>query len=755
MQSGQQGGSAAIAGTTFGLAGRLRLSLGDPRALFWAALEREIADRRPFLWLPAAAGAGVILYLSADREPVLYLPVLALVVFAGLAWLAREKRGALALFVALAAVSAGFVSAAWKSARVAAPVLDRIRVTNVSGFIEQMDYRRQGARFVMRLASAEGLSPGEMPRRIRLTDRYRPAVEAGTFVKLKARLLPPARAALPGGYDFARDAYFTELGAVGNVLGKIEVMNPPAPPGVGLTFYAVIDRMRNALAQRVYTLLGSERGAIAAAMVTGKRDYLDEATKDVIREAGIFHIITISGVQMTLVAAIFFIGLRRLLACSRTLALNYPIKKWAAAAAMLGAIFYDIATGSRVGTERALIMTCVMLSAVIFDRPSLTMRNLAIAALIVIAIEPEAILGASFQLSFAAVAALVAVYEARIASFAADRERIFVKANASWRQRLRDFSAEHLRHGPGALLFATFCATAATASFMAYDFHELSPYVLIGNPLTLAIIEFFAIPGALIGAVLYPLGLDALVWQYVGLGIGLILWAARLIASAPGATVHLKTFAPYALIFLSLAVLSAVIWRTALLRATAIPLAMIGLWGAARGPDYDIAIAATGESAAVRTAEGQLVVLGARPSAFLSEQWLRADADPRAPKAAQSGAQCDSLGCSTQLPDGRTVALLRTRDALVEDCARAALVIAPFPVPSGCGAATIIDRRRLDTTGAVTLKIAGDQFDMRAARSIGENRPWSRAPRAIGRARPVKPADENSEDVTRAIDRLD
>jgi competence protein ComEC len=755
---GQQGGSAAIAGTTFGLAGRLRLSLGDARALFRDAIEREITERRPFLWLPAAAGAGVILYLSADREPVLWLPALALLVFATLAWLARAKRGAFALFVALAAVSAGFVSAGWKSARVAAPVLDRIRVTTVSGFIEQMDYRRQGARFVMRLTSAEGLSPEQMPRRIRLTDRYRPPAEAGAYVKLKARLLPPARAALPGGYDFARDAYFAELGAVGNVLGKIDMLTPPAAPGAGLRFYAAIDRMRNALAERVHTLLGGERGAIAAAMVTGKRDYLDEATKDVIREAGIFHIITISGVQMTLVAAIFFVGLRRLLACSRTLALNYPIKKWAAAAAMLGAIFYDIATGSRVGTERALIMTCVMLSAVIFDRPSLTMRNLAIAALIVIAIEPEAILGASFQLSFAAVAALVAVYEARIAAYAADRDRIFVHPQRSWRQRLRDFYVEHLRHGPGALIFATFCATAATASFMAYDFHELSPYVLIGNPLTLAIIEFFAIPGALIGAVLYPLGLDAFVWQYVGLGIGLILWAARLIGSAPGATVHLKTFAPYALIFLSLAVLSAVIWRTALLRATAIPLAIIGLWGAARGPDYDIAIAATGESAAVRTADRQLTVLGNRPSAFLSEQWLRADADPRAPKAAQGSALCDASGCTAQLPDGRRVSLLRTRDALIADCARASLLIAAFPVPTGCGASTIIDRRRLDATGAMTLKIAGEQFEMRSARAIGENRPWSRAPRGFARARANASAerrDDTSAEDMHPFDRFD
>jgi competence protein ComEC len=133
--------------------------------------------------------------------------------FRSLAWLAREKRGAFALFVTLAAISAGFISAGWKSARVAAPVLDRIRVTTVTGFVELMDYRRQGARFVMRLASAEGLSPEQMPRRIRLTDRYRPPVEAGAFVKLKARLLPPARAALPGGYDFARDAYFSPSSA--------------------------------------------------------------------------------------------------------------------------------------------------------------------------------------------------------------------------------------------------------------------------------------------------------------------------------------------------------------------------------------------------------------------------------------------------------------------------------------------------------------------------------------------------------------
>jgi predicted membrane metal-binding protein len=139
-------------------------------------------------------------------------------------------------------------------------------------------------------------------------------------------------------------------------------------------------RPRNALARRIDTIVGGDAGAIAAAMVTGKRDLLSNEAKETIREAGIFHIITISGIQMTLVAAIFFVGVRRLLALSQTLALSYPIKKWAALFAIAGAIFYDIATGSRVGTERALFMTLIMLTSVLLDRQALTMRNLAIAA---------------------------------------------------------------------------------------------------------------------------------------------------------------------------------------------------------------------------------------------------------------------------------------------------------------------------------------------------------------------------------------
>lgn len=496
-----------------------------------------------------------------------------------------------------------------------------------------------------------------------------------------------------------------------------------------LRFFAGVDRLRNALAARVYKVIGGDAGAIAAAMVTGKRDFLSENAKDLIRRAGIFHIVTISGMQMTLVAGLFFVGLRRLLAASQTLALNYPIKKWAAALAMVGALLYDIGTGSRVGTERALVMTLIMLAAVLVDRPSLSMRNLALAVFFVVAFEPEAILGASFQLSFAAVGALIAVYESRGAYLAQSRTRSQPARPQSRLAEWREAALDRLLHGPGALLVATLCATSATASFMAYDFHELSPYVLIGNPLTLAVIEFFAVPCALLGAALYPFGLDGFVWRWLEMGIDLIVWLAGLIAAAPGASLHVKAFAPWALLFLALAVLSAVLWRTWTLRATAIPLALVGLLGAGGGVGFDMIVPATGDAAAIRLPSGELTLLGRKPGAFAAEQWLRADADARAPSDARSAAACDESGCVGRLADGRAVSLVLARGAFLEDCARAAIVVTPLRAPNGCAAPIVIDREKLAETGAISLRLLKDgAVAWTTARGIDEDRPWSRRP---------------------------
>lgn len=731
-----------------------RLRLRGVAEALRASLEQERALRRPFLWLVVAAGGGALIYFSAEREPSLALCASGFAAFALLATFTRGHRRAHALFLTLAFVAGGFASGAWRSARVAAPIISRIGIGELTGFVEELDLRRAGARFILRVASAEGYSDGVAPARVRLTTRGEPNFSAGDFIAFKARLMPPARAALPGGYDFARDAFFARIGGVGNPLGRIETMSPPEPAPVSLRFFAGVDRLRNALAMRVYRIIEGDAGAIAAAMVTGKRDLLSDDAKSLIRRAGIFHIITISGVQMTLVAGIFFVGFRRLLAMSQTLALNYPIKKWAAALAMIGAILYDIGTGSRVGTQRALVMTLIMLAAVLFDRPSLSMRNLALAALVIIVFEPEALLGASFQLSFAAVAALIAVYEWRGEYLA--KRRIDDRAPQTWWGALRESVVERLLHGPGAAIFATLCATSATASFMANDFHELSPYVLIGNPLTLAIIEFFAVPCALVGAALYLLGLDGFIWRYLKMGIDLVTYLAGLIASAPGASLPVKAFAPWAIVFLTLAVLSLVLWRTFAWRALAIPLAFIGLLGVRSGAPFDLAVPATGESAALRLPSGQLAVMGQRPSAFAAEQWLRADGDARLFSQAKNGVACDAAGCVAKAVNGGFVALVTERGAFLEDCARAAVIITRLYAPQGCAAAIVIDRRKLSETGAVALTFKPDGVEWTTARAVDEDRPWSPAPRARRKSdfKPLSDAERSEEDA-RAMEPLE
>ncbi len=215
-----------------GFAGKFAVKLAPLWGVFGRAFETEVALRRPFLWLPVAAGTGVVLYLYADREPSLWLIAPAAVSLGALAYLARAKRLAFYFLCGFCTLFAGELSAALRTARVAAPVLDKIRIVALQGFIEEMDFRRNGARFLLRVHSAEGLAPDETPFRVRLTMRRTPPFEAGTYVSLKARLLPPARAKLPGGYDFARDAWFARLGAVGNVLGRIEVVAAPKSPGL-------------------------------------------------------------------------------------------------------------------------------------------------------------------------------------------------------------------------------------------------------------------------------------------------------------------------------------------------------------------------------------------------------------------------------------------------------------------------------------------------------------------------------------------
>jgi competence protein ComEC len=439
------------------------------------------------------------------------------------------------------------------------------------------------------------------------------------------------------------------------------------------------------------------------------------------------HDVSISGLHMVLAAGTFFWLARALLALSPHAVLLWPVKKIAAVIAMAGATAYCVFSGSEVATERSLVMTLVMLGAILADRPALSLRNLAVAALVVLAREPESLLGPSFQMSFGAVAALIAVSHAL-------RGHLAAEPPAGWIDR----ALQGARRGIIGLVAMTLVANLATAPFAAYHFQVLNPLGLVGNALALPLVSLVVMPAAVIGTLAYPFGLDRWVWTAMGWAVEAVLAVSRWVEGFAGSTVPVAAFGTGALVLMSAALLLAVLPASALRWLAVLP-AGAGAALAMTPERFDLFIDREGAGAAIRGADGRLVLVG-RPSAFVTEQWLRADGDPRRADdpSLREGAPCDRLGCVVTLADGRAVALVLEARAFPEDCRRAAAIVTRLVAPPGCGASLVLDRPRLQASGATAVRFpAGGAPALRTARTVGEPRPWARS---IPAAPPVRPA---------------
>ncbi|MDP4002853.1 ComEC/Rec2 family competence protein [Methylobacterium sp. NEAU K] len=706
---------ARLAGGALALVGRRAAVLPALRDRVAGGLAREVEQRRLFPWLAVAFGTGILVYFAAaDGTPFLAAPLvgaglaLATVPFLG------ARPAALALALAVAAGFLGFAAATWRVSQVAAPILARTTIGPLTGMIEALDEREVGARLVIRVESFAGLAPAVRPLRVRVSFRKAPPLRPGDFVAATARLLPPPEAARPGGYDFARDAYFQGIGAVGSLVGAVSVQAPPAPPPLQLRLAAMLDDARNALTRRIAQAEGGQAGAVAAALVTGKRGLIGPATNDALRAAGIYHVVSISGLHMVLAAGVVFWLVRALLALVPYCALFWPIKKIAAGFAMMGVTAYCAFSGWDIAAERSLIMTLIMLGAILVDRPALSMRNLALAALIALAREPEGLLGPSFQMSFGAVAGLIAC--ARLID-----GHLFVRPGAGRLERLLGTGLSAVTGTLG----TTLVAQVATAPFATYHFQTIQPFGLIGNALTLPLVSLVVMPSAVIGILAYPFALDRPVWWLMGQAVGGMLAISRWIAGFDRATLVMPAFGTGALTLLAMGLLLATL-PASRLRWLALPPVLLGLGLAAAPERYDLYVDRQGGGAAVRGADGRLWALGS-PSRFVLEQWLKADGDGRRADqvtGTSAGGHCDRLGCTARLPDGRAVALVRDRRAFPEDCTRAAVLITALAAPPTCLGPLLIDRRVLTAHGAVALQATRSGFTASYARGSDRSVPW-------------------------------
>jgi competence protein ComEC len=690
-------------------------------AWFLGALARrlEAEQERWFLWLPVLFGAGIALYFALPAEPLMLVALMPAV--GALALHLAGPRGGLAglLTGALLAVTLGLAAAKLRTEWVRAPVLQgesQWRPLDVYGWLELSEPRAgKGQRLTIRVTALEKHEAHAWPARVRVATRAEnKALEPGHAVRLRATLNPPPGPSLPGDYDFARAAWFQGLGAVGYADTPAEIdAGAPAPP-LALRLAAAVAGVRQAIGARILAALPGETGAIANALITGERGGISEATNQAFRDSGLFHILSISGLHMVIMAGAVFLSIRLALAAVPAIALRYPIKKWAAAGAMVGASCYLMISGAAFATVRSYIMISIMFLAVLLDRPALALRNVALAALGILLLWPESLLDAGFQMSFAAVVALVATYEWL-------RQRNAARggpAQRGWLGRILLFL--------GGILTTTLIASLAVAPFGIYHFHNTQAFAMLANVMAIPICNLVVMPAALAALVAMPLRLEAGALWLMGLGIDAMVWCAHAVSDLPGAVGRVPAIPTLAFALIVVGGLWGALWSTRWRLLGVVPIAL-GLMLAPTGQRPDVLVGRGAALVAVRGADGRLSALAGRGSNYELARWLEHDGDGRAPAEAgkASAFRCDPQGCIAHVK-GLRLAVAKSGAALRDDCTLAAILVLPFPKLARCRPdGPVIDIDAISARGSHALTIASGKVRIETVADARGDRPWA------------------------------
>jgi competence protein ComEC len=690
-----------------------------PAAAAWrrwrVRLEAE-RDRWP-LWLPVAFGAGIGGYFRLTSEPSLWLGIAATALMLVALIAARRRAAGTGVAAALLMAAAGFLAAELRSDRVAAPVLERrLGPTVVAARVLGVDKTASGHRLLLDRLAIDGLAEAQTPARLRLSLRGgAPELVPGQRVRLRAMLRPASPPAAPGAFDFQRFLYFAGVGATGTGFAPIAI--EPEVPEQSLDVAIRIARLRAEITRRVLAVLPGDTGAVAAALIAGDESKISTPMQQAYRDSGLAHLLSISGLHIAIVAGFVMFLVRAALALCQPVALRFPIKKWAALAALGAAGAYALLAGWTVPTQRSFLMSALVLVALTIDRSAISLRVVAWSAIVVLGFMPEALLNPSFQMSYGAVIALIAGYE--IVQPAMARWRA---ATGWWR-----FAALYV----AGLVFSSLLATVATAPFAAFHFNRIALFGLVANMVAVPLSGVLVMPAGLIGVLLMPFGWEALGLLPMGWGIAIINWVAVEIAGWPAAVIKVPAFPIEALAAITLGALWVCLWRTPW-RWWGFAGVAAGCVAAALARPPDLLVSSDGRLMAVNPSGGPVMLSTLKGQRFMAEAWLARFAEDQpadlAAAAPATGARCDRLGCTYR--SGRhVVALVSDPQALATHCRGATIVISAVPVHGRCrGARTVIDRFDLWRAGAHALWLGDDDVTVESVRDYRGVRPWAPAP---------------------------
>ena len=705
------------------LAARLRAGAED-------ALARQHGRFAP--WLAVALGAGILVYVAQPAEPGLGALWAALPVAALAAWLARRARVAGWLLGLLAAGLLGFGVAAWHAARMPPPLELPRGALAVTGKVTEVTILPEGRRVTLVDAQLNGGAPLSRSLRIRLRadDPARPA--PGDRLSLRAMLRAPGAPVAPGAWDFQRAAFFSGLGASGSALGPVTLMaGAEAVPGFA--------GLRLGLEARVQAAIPGAAGAVAAALLTGSQAAIPPAEIVAMRDSGLAHLLSVSGLHMAIVMGAVFAVLRLAIALVPWVALRVPGKAWAALGALAAGAGYMLLTGAQVPMQRCLVMAALVTLGLLAGRRALTTRSLALAAGVVLLAAPAELLGPSFQMSFAAVLALAAGYEAlrgRLATLA---------PRGGWRRRL-------LVWGLG-LMLTSVLAAAATAPFGLHHFGRLQVYGVAANALAVPLTSLLVMPAGMLALLLMPFGLEAPALWVMGQGVEAILVTARWVAAWPAASPVLAPLPGWALIVATFGFCWLALWRGPV-RLAGVPVMAAALAAGLAAAPPDLLVSGDGRLIALRTAQGVFLQEQPGATAFARAALLRQlGADEARPlpaegEAAGGAIACDRAACRFRpRPDAPLAMLLRSAPAprgqrfpdppapetVRAACAEAALLVSAEPIRPRCAAAAFVDRFTVWREGAQAIRLGAAGVEVLSDRAARGERPWVPPPPLPGR----------------------
>ena len=662
------------------------------------------------LWAVAAFGAGIALWFALPN-PSQWAGLLVLAGGASLfGFTSLGGRTGRALGWVALALAAG-CALIWVRADLAGTQrIERPRVVQFTAGIKKVELLTAKDQMRLTVAPMDRGLPPQLRISVIAADQA-PGLTSGAIVGIRARLTPPPSMALPGSHDFARDAWFRGDGGVGRAIGPIEVKASATAGG--------LDALRAQLDQHIRGQTSERSGGIATALVTGDQNAVGEEDAEAMRRSGLTHLLSVSGLHLAAVVGGVMLLTLRLLALSPYLALRFNLVLVGAAAGALAGVAYTLLTGMQVPTVRSCVAALLVLGGLALGREAISMRLVAVGALIVLLLWPESVAGASFQFSFAAVTAIVTLHGLALVR--------------RWLGPREDGLAMRVLRGCVSLLLTGLAVELALMPFALYHFHKTGLYSVLANLVAIPWTTFVIMPLEATALILDSFGLGAPFWGATGWAIERLLDLANWVAGIKGAVATLPSMPVPAFAAMVIGGLWFCLWTSPTRWLGLFPM-VIGAMAAAASPAPDLLVTGDGRHLALMDASGRPAMLRERSGDFirsLASENIGYDGEPIVVDDLPL-ARCGRDACLADIRrGGRSWRLLATRSgqsidwqALTRACASADIVVSDRWLPSACMPRWLkLDRKALEATGGMAIYLGAEPRAVTVAERVGQH-PW-------------------------------